>query len=91
MRVFDLLKSVIGNDRVEHELVGTIVEGPTTVGNDGSADQILVFRLDSRPDIEFHQEDRPLASRRRRGDRVLVHYSMDEGGVAKVSWMESAA
>ncbi len=94
MSVFDAVKGVLrdrGDKRKSEEIVGNLVENPKVVERDGSAERVLVFHLDSRPDVEFHQIDRALASKRRRGDRVKVHCRMTGDGVADVDWMEVAA
>jgi len=88
--VFDVFKRKGGNGPKDQEIVGSIVEGPTPVKSDDSAPAVLVFRLDSRPDLEFRQVASPLAPKRRRGDRVKVHCRLNDGNVATVDWVEKA-
>jgi hypothetical protein len=47
-----------------------------------------VFWLDSDPATEFHQTLSPLASARRKGDRVKVHFHRKAGDRAVVDWVE---
>ncbi len=94
MGVFDAVKGVLGDrkdKRKSEEVVGRLIENPKVVEREGTAERILVFHLDSRPDVEFRQVDRALASKRRRGDEVKVHCRMNGDGVAEVDWMELAA
>ncbi len=94
MSVFDAVKGVLGDrrdKRKSEEIVGRLVENPKVVEREGASERMLVFHLDSRPDVEFRQVDRALASKRKRGDRVKVHCRMTGDGVADVDWMEVAA
>lgn len=94
MSVFDTVKGVLGDRRdrrKSEEIVGTLVDNPKLVEGVGTAEGILVFHLDSRPDLEFRQADPSLATKRRRGDRVKVHCQVTGDGVADVEWMEVAA
>ncbi len=94
MSVFDAVKGVLGSKgdkRKSEEIVGTLVENPKVVDQAGTAEKILVFHLDSRPDVEFHQVDRALATKRKRGDRVKVHCRLNGDGIADVDYMENVA
>ena len=89
MGIADLFKSIVGGkQQQEEEIVGVILEGPTPVESGDSSPRTLVFRLDSRPDLVFHQVERALAPTRKRGDRVKVHCHMDGKGTAIVEWIE---
>ena len=90
MGVLDVFRKIGGDGGQDQEIVGTIVEGPTPAGNGGSSPQVLVFRLDTRPDLEFRQVVSPLAAKRRRGDRVKVHCRLNGKGVVTVDWIEKA-
>ncbi len=93
MSVFDSVKGVLGDRRgraKSEEIVGTLVENPKLVEGARDSERVLVFHLDSRPDLEFRQVDRALATKRRRGDRVKVHCRVSSS-VADVDWLENAA
>jgi hypothetical protein len=47
----------------------------------------VTFRLDTCPEVRFRQVLSALASERRTGERVRVHYLM-RGAVAEVQWVE---
>ncbi len=87
MDIAGLLKRFVGKAQPSQEIVGHIVEGPTVV-DDGSSPAVQVFRLDSRPELEFRQVVSSLAATRRRGDRVKVHCRLDGAGVAFVECVE---
>lgn len=88
MGLVELIRSIVGDGTREEEIVGTIVEGPSVEKNGNASDGVLVFRLDSRPDLEFRQEIRPLAPTRQRGDRVKVHCTVTGDDKAIVAWIE---
>ena len=90
MGVIDLFRDIVGSRQKDEEILGTIVERPTVVENEGSSPQVLVFRLDSRPDLVFHQVVRALAPERKRGDRVRVHCHVNGDDTALVEWIEKA-
>ncbi len=91
MGMLDSFKKIGGGKQQDLEIVGTIVEGPTPAG-DGSTDKYtVVFRLDTRPDLEFRQVVSALAPKRRRGDRVKVHCRLNGSKVVTVEWVEKAA
>ena len=90
MAISDLFRSVFGEKQHEEEIAGVIVENPATVESADASSQVLVFRLDSRPDLVFHQPIRPLAPEHKRGDRVKVHCRLDGVGTALVDWIEAA-
>lgn len=66
---------------------GTIVDAPTRIDADGAADRVFTFRLDTCPELQFRHALSAIASERRRGERVRVHYRM-AGKVADVHWVE---
>ncbi len=90
MGVLDVFRKIGGDGGQDEEIVGSIVEGPTPAGSAESSPQVLVFRLDSRPDLEFRQIVSPLAPRRLRGDRVKVHCRLNGKSVVTVDWIEKA-
>ncbi len=91
MTVLEFLRSIIGsNGHREEVIVGVITEGPIMVKSDGSPSEILIFRLDSCPELEFHQAVRPLSPQRKTGDRVKVHYEKVSDRLAMVDWVERA-
>lgn len=90
MAIANLFKGVFGGNQRDEEVLGTIVDGPSLVEAADSSAQLLVFRLDSRPGLEFHQPVRPLATEHKRGDRVRVHCHQDGVGTALVDWVERA-
>jgi len=90
MKVVDLIRRIAGKKEESREVVGTIISGPVSAPGGGTTRSAQVFRLDSRPDLEFRQEISPLESEHRRGDRVRVHYHLTKEGVAVVEWIESA-
>jgi len=93
MGVLELLKRIVGAGKdEEEEMVGTIVEGPTPVRlakRDGEPwREVLAFRLDTRPELEFRQVTGALTAKHRVGDRVRVRYRPASAGVAMVEWVE---
>jgi hypothetical protein len=91
LSIIDTIKSAIGMEDRTKETVGTIVDGPMLVRDEHDESHgEWVFRLDTHPGIEFRQAARPLASERRRGDRVQVHYQMVDDNTAAVEWVEGA-
>jgi hypothetical protein len=91
MAISDLFKGVFGEKKAREEvIVGEIVEGPALLESADSSPKALVFRLDSRPDLVFHQPVRPLATEHKLGDRVKVHCHPDGLGKALVDWVERA-
>ena len=92
MSLFGAVRGALGDRKDKSEAIeGTLVDNPKLVDGDGAAGRILVFHLDSRPDLEFREVDRPLVTKHRRGDRVKVHCRLAGNGVADVDWMEMVA
>jgi hypothetical protein len=89
MGFVDFVKNRFSGEVPQREAVGTIVEGPTSLDQRGEFGSVLCFRLDTLPDVEFHQVVSPLAPVRKKGDRVKVHYHEDKGGDAVVDWCEA--
>jgi hypothetical protein len=91
LSIADLIKRVSGRSgSPAQEVVGSIVD-PPTVSHDGpGGTDVLVFRLDSRPDLVFRQPVRALAGSHKRGDRVKVNCRPDGNGTAVVEWIEKA-
>ena len=89
MAISDLIRGVFGAKQRDEEITGTIVDKPAIVEAKDST-QVLVFKLDSRPDLVFHQPITALASDHKRGDRVKVHCHLDGTGTAVVDWVEGA-
>jgi hypothetical protein len=90
MGITDLFRGVFGEKQHEEEITGVIVEGPALVENGDSLPGVLVFRLDSRPDLIFHQVVKALVPDRKRGDKVRVHCRMNGDDTALVDWVERA-
>ncbi len=90
MGVFDVFRRIGRDGGQDQVIVGSILEGPTPVESEGSSREVIAFRLDSRPDLEFRQVVSPLAPKRRRGDRVKVHCHLDSESVVTVDWVEKA-
>ena len=87
MSLLSFVRSVIGVEEPTIYVEGAIVEAPRPVDGKDAADETVVFRLDSRPDLEFRQVRSALAAERRRGERVRVHYR-GVGPVVDVQWIE---
>lgn len=91
MAISDLFRGVLGGAKErEEEITGVIIEGPALVEDADATQEVLVFRLDTRPDLVFHQPVRPLATEHKRGDRVKVHCHPDGVGTVLVDWVERA-
>ena len=95
MGVLEVLKRLVGAGEREEGMVGTLVEGPTPVRlakRDGEPwREVLAFRLDTRPELEFRQVAGPLTAKHRVGDRVRVRYRQVGAGVATVEWVERSS
>jgi hypothetical protein len=71
------------------EVLGVITEGPSVMAG-ATTPMVHVFRLNSRPELEFRQVVSPLSASRRRGDRVRVRYWVNPDGTATVDRIEKA-
>jgi hypothetical protein len=89
MGIANLLKGIVRRPAPLLEIEGTIAEGPTVVEGKGTSHEIVVFRLNTNPDLEFRQELGPLSIHHRHGDRVRVQYQKEDTGVARVNWIET--
>ena len=88
MGLGSLLKKIGGEKQpVEQIIEGCLVDAPTLVKDPAYQGGIYVFRLDSRPDLEFRQERTFLTPERKKGERLKVHCQIRDG-VAQVSWIE---
>lgn len=87
MGIGGLLKGILGGGQsASMEAEGSLIAKPEVVEREGSP-RIMVFRLDTMPDLEFHQEISPLAAEHHKGDQVKVHYQL-VGGIGQVEWVE---
>ena len=88
MGIGDMFRGKSQQKKLDEVIEGVIVAAPTTLSTGGSDMKTMIFRLDSRPDLEFRQPITPLAAVRHRGERVKVHCHVNGDGSAQVVWVE---
>ncbi len=89
MGIVGLFRRMARREPETQEILGVITEGPTVMAG-AATPTVQVFRLDSRPDLEFRQAVSPLLASRRRGDRVRVRCWVNGDGTATVDRIEKA-
>ncbi len=88
MGIGSLLKKFSGEKQpVEQIVEGALIETPTLVKDPAYQGGLIVFHLDTRPELEFRQERTFLTPDRKKGEHLKVHCQISDG-VARVSWIE---
>ena len=88
MGLGSLFKKLSGEKQVVEQVIeGALLDAPALVKDPAYQGGLYVFRLDSRPELEFRQERTFLTPERKKGERIRVHCQVNDG-VAQVSWVE---
>ncbi|HLJ61225.1 MAG TPA: hypothetical protein VKZ50_15975 [bacterium] len=85
MGLFDALR---GRGQRSRRLVGRISDEPQLIGQNGV--RYLVFHVAEAPHIEFRLTMLPTTQKRRKGDRVELTWSREDGGVAILEGLYAA-
>ncbi len=86
----DLVRRTAGHlEEPNREATGTIVHRPILSRGVATEGDVVIYRLDSAPELVFRQTVGHLAAHRKRGDRVRISYRLNGGNTAIVDWVEN--